>query len=91
MCKINTPVKCRFNYPRKRKRHFKEEQNVIQNNNEIIEDLTFANVSVIAEELMKLFTEGTYDKIVLVYNSFKNVATQIIMRSNFTYFSQSIS
>jgi len=61
----------------------KKEQNVIQNNNEIIEDLTFANVSVIAEELMKLFTEGTYDKIVLVYNSFKNAATQIIMSEQF--------
>ncbi|NLN25941.1 MAG: ATP synthase F1 subunit gamma [Bacteroidetes bacterium] len=61
----------------------KKEQNVIQNNNEIIEDLTFSNVSVIAEELMKLFTEGTYDKIVLVYNSFKNAATQIIMSEQF--------
>ena len=32
---------------------------------------------------MKLFTEGTYDKIVLVYNSFKNAATQIIMSEQF--------
>lgn len=61
----------------------KKEQKVIQNNNDIIEDLTFANVSVIAEELMTLFTEGTYDKIILVYNSFKNAATQVIMSEPF--------
>lgn len=50
---------------------------VIENRNDIFDDLTFDNVAAIAEKLMDLFAEGTYDKIELVYNQFKNAATQI--------------
>ena len=32
---------------------------------------------------MEQFVEGDYDKVVLVYNQFKNAATQIIMTENF--------
>jgi len=60
-----------------------KEHTVIENNIEIFDDLTFANNAVIAQKLMDLFTEGTYDKIVLVYNKFKNAATQIIMNEEF--------
>ncbi len=60
-----------------------KEHHVIENNTEIFDDLTFANNAVIAQNLMDLFTEGTYDKIVLVYNKFKNAATQIIMKEQF--------
>lgn len=50
---------------------------VIKNNNEVFDDLTFDNVAVIAEKIMSLFAEGKYDKVELVYNRFKNAATQI--------------
>ncbi|PHS53267.1 MAG: ATP synthase F1 subunit gamma [Lutibacter sp.] len=50
---------------------------VIENHNEVFDDLTFDNVAVIAEKIMKLFASGQYDKIELVYNRFKNAATQI--------------
>ena len=56
---------------------------VIKNNNEVFDSLTFENVAEIAEYLMGLFTEGTYDKIVVVYNKFKNAATQIVMTEQF--------
>lgn len=56
---------------------------VYKNNNEIFDDLTFENVSKIAEELMELFVDGKYDKIVLVYNQFKNAATQIVQNEQF--------
>ena len=56
---------------------------VVENNNAIFDDLTFDNASEIAEDLMELFAEGTYDKIVLVYNNFKNAATQIVMNEQF--------
>jgi F-type H+-transporting ATPase subunit gamma len=61
----------------------KKTHSVIENNNLIFDDLNFDNVSVIAEKLMELFTEGKYDKIVLVYNQFKNAATQIIAKEQF--------
>jgi len=51
--------------------------NVIENNNDVFDDLTFDNVAVIAEKLMSLFVDGSYDKIEIVYNRFKNAATQI--------------
>ncbi len=50
---------------------------VIENHNDIFDDLTFDNVAVIAEKIMSLFAEGNYDKVELVYNQFKNAATQI--------------
>ncbi len=60
-----------------------KEYNVIENNNAIFDNLTFDNASEIAEQLMNLFVEGTYDKIELVYNRFKNAATQIAMVEQF--------
>ena len=46
-------------------------------------DLTFDNVAIVAEGIMEQFVVGNYDKVVLVYNQFKNAATQIIMAENF--------
>ncbi len=56
---------------------------VIENNNGIFDDLSFENTSEIAEKLMLLFSEGKYDKIIVVYNNFKNAATQIVMTEQF--------
>ncbi len=61
----------------------RKEHTVLENNTEIFDDLTFENNAVIAQKLMDLFTEGTYDKIMLVYNKFKNTATQIITTEQF--------
>lgn len=60
-----------------------KEHTIIENNIEIFDELTYDNNAVIAQNLMNLFTEGTYDKIILVYNKFKNAATQIIMTEQF--------
>ncbi|HLA55863.1 MAG TPA: ATP synthase F1 subunit gamma [Flavobacterium sp.] len=56
---------------------------VVSNNNSVFDDLTFENVAAIADEVTQLFIEGKYDKIVLVYNQFKNAATQIIQAEQF--------
>ena len=56
---------------------------VIENHNDVYDDLTFDNVAVIAEKLMSLFAEGSYDKVELVYNQFKNAATQIVKVEQF--------
>ncbi|HEY9047691.1 MAG TPA: ATP synthase F1 subunit gamma [Ohtaekwangia sp.] len=44
----------------------------------IYNQLTFENVSNTMEFVMTAFKEGKYDKVELVYNEFKNVATQIL-------------
>ena len=54
-----------------------KKRKVVENNNDIFDELTFDNVAVIANKIMEMFAEGNYDKVELVYNRFKNAATQI--------------
>lgn len=61
----------------------KKTYTVIQNENAVYDDLTFENVEVIAEKAMQLFSEGQYDQVDLIYNKFKNAATQIVTREQF--------
>ena len=56
---------------------------VIDNQSPVYDRLTFENVSVIAELLIEKFTKGEYDKIELIYNQFKNAATQIVKTEQF--------
>jgi len=62
---------------------FSKTKNIIANKSELFDDLTFENTADIAHMLMNRFNEGQTDKIVLVYNSFKNAATQIIKTEQF--------
>lgn len=45
---------------------------------DIYDRLVYDEAAKIASELMKEFAKGTYDKVIIVYNKFKNAATQII-------------
>ena len=49
----------------------------------MFDDLCFENVAKIAEELMLQFESGDYDKIEIIYNKFKNAATQTVMTEQF--------
>ena len=57
--------------------------NVVGNYSAIYDDLTFENSAEIAQLLMDKFVDADFDKILLVYNKFKNAATQIIMNEQF--------
>ncbi len=56
---------------------------VVENKSEIFDELTFERVAEIAEALIEKFVTGEYDKIELVYNQFKNAATQIVQTEQF--------
>ena len=56
---------------------------VVANHSTVYDDLTFDNVVVIAKNLMLQFTSGAYDKVVVVYNKFKNAATQKVIAEQF--------
>ena len=56
---------------------------VLANNNHIFDNLSYAAAADVASELMQLYTSQQFDKIVLVYNSFKNAATQILTTETF--------
>ncbi|MCF6131502.1 ATP synthase F1 subunit gamma [Flavobacterium wongokense] len=62
---------------------FRKSGNVIDNRSEVFDQLTFENVADIAQILTDKFTSGEYDKIELVYNQFKNAATQIVQVEQF--------
>lgn len=46
-------------------------------------DLTFANASPLIEKIMQAYTNKHIDKVVIVYNSFRNVATQVVTAEQF--------
>ena len=56
---------------------------VIGNMNELLDKLTYDNIVPFAEMLMQYYNEGKYDRIVFVYNQFKNAATQILVTEQF--------
>ncbi len=60
-----------------------KEYSILENKSEVYDDLTFENVSNIAEFLMKQFEDGNFDRIEFVYNGFKNAATQILTQEQF--------
>src|SRR6218665_1188226 len=62
---------------------FRKSNTVIDNKSEVYDNLTFDRVAEIADLLTEKFTSGEYDKIELVYNQFKNAATQIVKTEQF--------
>jgi F-type H+-transporting ATPase subunit gamma len=56
----------------------KRKVGVIDTYTNLFQDLSFSRVSAIAEFIMKEFRAAKFDKVEVVYNEFKNVATQIL-------------
>ena len=62
---------------------FKKTKKVLANKSDVYDDLTFDNIADIAQMLMDEFVAGNYDKIDIIYNSFKNAATQLVTVEQF--------
>ena len=58
-------------------------EKVIQNDSDVFEDLNYERVSQIANKVMDLYITQEYDHVEIVYNSFKNAATQILKSEQF--------
>lgn len=56
---------------------------VIGNESNLLDNLTYDNVVPFAERLMNDFKERKYDRIIFVYNQFKNASTQILVHEQF--------
>ena len=58
-------------------------ENIIQNNDEIFDDLSYENSSLIVDQIIDDFADEKYDHVQLIYNSFKNAANQIVKSEQF--------
>ncbi len=58
-------------------------EKIIQNDSDVFDELNYERVSKIVEKVMDLFLTQEYDHMEIVYNSFKNAATQIIKSEQF--------
>ncbi len=53
------------------------------NLNEIFDNLNYNTVAPIAEKIMESFVNKQFDKVILVYNQFKNAAVQLVQDEQF--------
>ncbi|MBK7968320.1 MAG: ATP synthase F1 subunit gamma [Bacteroidia bacterium] len=51
----------------------------VGNHNDVYANLNFNSVASIAEEIMQEFANGNYDKVIVIYNQFKNAAVQYVI------------
>ncbi len=58
-------------------------ETIIQNNDEIFDDLSYENSSLIVDQIIDDFADEKYDHVLLIYNSFKNAANQIVKSEQF--------
>lgn len=61
----------------------KRKYSVIEGYSHLIEKLNFNDTLEAAEMVMAKFVDGTYDQVEIIYNEFKNVATQIVRVEQF--------
>ena len=63
--------------------YFTGKHTIFNSNTEIFNDLNYERVEVMAKEVMDAFVEGKFDKVEIIYNEFKNAATQEIVTQQF--------
>jgi len=61
----------------------KQKMKMLPDQNKLFNELTFDNVSRVAEDLMMKFTSGEFDRVIIVYNQFKNAAVQNLTEEPF--------
>jgi len=70
-------------FGRKVTEYYSKRANVYASFDHIYDNLTFEQVAPIAEDLMKAFASKEFDRIVIVYNQFKNAAVQRLINEQF--------
>ncbi|MBL7111226.1 MAG: ATP synthase F1 subunit gamma [Bacteroidales bacterium] len=61
----------------------KRQYTVVDKKPQLLNDLRFENVKPLGEDLITKYVSGEYDKIIVLYNQFKNAAVQIITAEQF--------
>jgi len=61
----------------------KNNYTVLSSHDEIYDTLTFEQVSVLSQDVMDRFEEKKFDRVEIIYNQFKNAATQNLVAEQF--------
>jgi F-type H+-transporting ATPase subunit gamma len=57
--------------------------NIIEKDFNVFDNLTYEKISEKSSQLAEKYAQGEYDKIEIIYNSFKNAATHILTKEQF--------
>ncbi len=57
--------------------------NLVKSDSDVFDNLNYETAFEITEQIMSDFTAGKYDKVEIIYNSFKNAGTQVLTREQF--------
>ena len=57
---------------------FRKTQMKLSSHNELWDKLTYDNVAMVMDDVLKKYASGEIDRVEVVYNQFKNAATQIL-------------
>lgn len=57
--------------------------NIISKHDSIFDEMSFENASLIAENVMKMFRDKKFDRVEIIYNQFKNAASQELVAEQF--------
>ncbi len=60
-----------------------KQMEVHHRNDELLDNLSFEKMLPVAEGIMKDFTAKKYDKVLIIYNQFKNAAVQVLQTEPF--------
>ena len=55
----------------------------ISTHDEVFNNLNYEVIAQISEDIMQMYLDEKFDKVILVYNQFKNAATQNVMSENY--------
>ena len=58
-------------------------ENVISNHSSIFENINYDDTATIVDNIIELFTNGEYDHVEIIYNTFKNAANQTTISEQF--------
>jgi F-type H+-transporting ATPase subunit gamma len=66
---------------------FKKTQPKLVSHNELWDKLNYDNVAIVMDDVLKKYASGEIDRVEIVYNQFKNAATQILITEQILPFS----
>jgi F-type H+-transporting ATPase subunit gamma len=61
----------------------RQKLNLLPEKNNLLNQLTFENASVVADDIMEKFLKGEFDRVEIIYNQFKNAAVQNLTTESF--------